>query len=192
MLGKSGQVKLKSRKNCRFRVVFYIEVSVLYVSYFVRVCLICARESVSVNFRPPVLLGHEQRAGVCDSDVPLAVYGVQDLHCVPAAPPWGRDDVLRQMRPGLPHLLRGDGLHTYGWAKTSAAVEVIRFMKDEEALCFNVNLLLGCLHRPLGVRGLWQRGERNGEEGRSQNSQEAQVRKKMICQGQAPQGTWLF
>lgn len=29
-----------------------------------------------VTSRPPVLLGHEQRAGVCDPDLPLAVHGV--------------------------------------------------------------------------------------------------------------------
>ena len=35
-----------------------------------------ARFSVSINFRPPVLPGHEHGAGECDPDVPLAVYGV--------------------------------------------------------------------------------------------------------------------
>lgn len=75
----------------------------------------CGCGCLSVNFRPPILPGHERGAGVCDPDIPLAVYGVQDLHRVPAAPPWGRDDVLWQVWPRIPHVLRGHGLHTYWW-----------------------------------------------------------------------------
>ena len=45
--------------------------------------------------RSPVVPGHERGPGVRHPDIPLAVHGVQDVHRVPAAPPRGRDDVLR-------------------------------------------------------------------------------------------------
>lgn len=47
----------------------------LHVSGSVYTCF-CACGSVSINFRTPVLLGYERGAGLCDPDVPLAVYGV--------------------------------------------------------------------------------------------------------------------
>lgn len=52
--------------------------SMCHVFIWVRVCLSGSSASLrmSVNFRAPVLLGHERGAGEHDPDVPLAVHGV--------------------------------------------------------------------------------------------------------------------
>lgn len=102
--------------TCLFAFIVCVSLCV-YACAFLPLCLhVCAScAPCPHNLRPPVLPGHEPGAGERDPDVPLAVHGVQDLHRVPAASPRGRDDVLRQVRPRLPHVLRGHGLHTYRW-----------------------------------------------------------------------------
>lgn len=92
------------------------------------VCTRCS--SVSINFRPPILFGHEQWSCVRDPDLSLAVHGVQDLHCVSAAPPRGWNDVLRQVRQRIPHVLCWHELHTYRWVdgQTDSAWWMLRWI----------------------------------------------------------------
>jgi len=63
-------------------------------------------ELVSVIKTYTDMPGNVRRARVSDQDLQLAVHGVQDVHNLQHAAPRRPHDVLRSLRPGIPHLLR--------------------------------------------------------------------------------------